>query len=42
MRHGQYNLINEILTNWYKICTIASLFPDGSMLKEEAMLINER
>ena len=42
MRHGQYNLINEILTNWYKKCTIASLFPDGSMLKEVAMLINER
>ena len=42
MRHGQYHLINEILTNWYKKCTSASLFPDGSMLNEEAMLINER
>ena len=44
IRHGQYYLINEILINWYKKkkMTTASLFPDGPMLKEEAMLIKEK
>ena len=40
--HGQYHLINETLIAWYKKCASASVFPDGPMLKEEAMLIKER
>ena len=39
--HGQYHLINEILIAWYKNCASANVFPDGPMLKEEAMLIKE-
>ena len=42
MRHGQYHLIHEILINWYKKCTSASLLSDGPMLKEEMVLIKER
>ena len=36
LRHGQYHLINKILI------ARANVFPDGSMLKKEAMLIKER
>ena len=42
LRHGLYHLINEILIAWYKKCASANVFPDGPMLKEEAMLIKER
>ena len=42
LRHGQYHLINEILIAWYKKCASANMFPDGRMLKDEAMLIKER
>lgn len=42
LRHGQYHLINEILIAWYKKCVSTNLFPDGPMLKEEAMLIKEK
>ena len=42
MRYGQYHLINEILIAWYKKCASANLFPDGPVLKKEAMLIKER
>ena len=42
MRHGQYHLINEILIAWYKKCASANVFPDGPMLKKEAMLVIER
>ena len=42
MRHGQYRLKIKILINWYKKCTGANLFLDGSMLKKEAILIKER
>ena len=42
LKHGQYHLINEILIAWYKKCASANVFPDGPMLKEEAMLIKER
>ena len=38
LRHGQYHLINQILIGWYKKCASANEFPDGPMLKEEAML----
>ena len=41
MRHGQYHMIYEILINWYKKYTSASLFPDGPVLKEEAKLIRK-
>ena len=36
-----YHLINEVLIPWYKECASANVFPDGPMLKEEAMLIKE-
>ena len=42
LRHGLYHLINEILIAWYKKCASVNVFPDGPMLKEEAMLIKER
>ena len=42
LRHGQYHLINQILIGWYKKCVSANEFPDGPMLKEEAMLKKER
>ena len=41
VRHRQYHVTNEIFINWYKKCTSISIFPDGPMLKEEAMLIKE-
>ena len=39
LREGQYHLITEILIPWYEKCASANVFPDGPMLKEEAMLI---
>ena len=42
LRHRQCHLINEILVAWYKKCASANVFPDGPILKEEAMLIKER
>ena len=42
LKHGQYHVINEILINWYGKCANSNIFPDGPMLKEEAMLIKER
>ena len=41
LRYGQYHLINEVLIPWYKESASANVFPDGPMLKEEAMLIKE-
>ena len=40
LRHGHW--INETLIAWYKKCARANVFPDGPMLKEEAILIKER
>ena len=42
VRHGQYDLINEILIDWNKKCASANMFPDDPMLKEKAMLGKER
>ena len=42
LKHGQYHVINEILITWYGRCAHANIFPDGPMLKEEAMLIKAR
>ena len=41
-RHGKHHAINEILYNWYGKCTSANLYPDGSLLQEEAMEIKRR
>ena len=38
-RKGQFNDINEILYEWFKKCCAANIYPDGPMLKEEAMEI---
>ena len=40
-RKGQFNDINEILYEWYKKCCAANIYPDGPMLKEEAMEIKK-
>ena len=34
---SQFNDINEILYEWFKKCCTANIYPDGPMLKEEAM-----
>lgn len=41
-RHGKYHTINEILFKWYGKCTAANVYPDGSLLQEEAMEIKKR
>ena len=41
LRRGQFHEINEILYLWYSKCTQAHIYPDGPMLKEEAMHIKE-
>ena len=41
-RHGKYHKINEILFEWYKICCASNIYPNGVMLKEEAMAIKEQ
>ena len=38
-RKGQFNDINKILYKWFKNCCAANIYPDGPMLKEEAMEI---
>ena len=40
-RKGQFNDINEILYEWFKKCCAANIYPDGPMLKEEAMEIKK-
>ena len=40
-RKGQFNVINAILYKWFKKCCAANIYPDGSMLKEEAMEIKK-
>ena len=32
-RKGQFNEINEILSEWFKKCCAAIIYPDGPMLK---------
>ena len=40
-RKGQFNDINGILYEWFKKCCAASFYPDGPMLKKEAMEIKK-
>ena len=37
-----YHKINEILFEWYKRCCASNIYPNGVMLKEEAMAIKEQ
>ena len=41
-RHGKYHKIREILFEWYKKCCAFNIYPNGVMLKEEAMAIKEQ
>ena len=41
-RHGKYHLINEILYTWYGKCASATIYVDGSLLREVAMEIKEK
>ena len=40
-RKGQFNDINGILYEWFKKCCAAGFYPDGPMLKKEAMEIKK-
>ena len=41
-RQGKYHTLNEILYEWYKRCCTSNIYPNGAMLKEEAMAIKEQ
>ena len=41
-RHGKYHKINEISFELYKRCCTSNIYPNGIMLKEEAMAIKEQ
>ena len=38
---GKYQRINDILYLWYQRCCASNIYPNGLMLKEEAMAIKE-
>ena len=38
-RHGKNRVINEILCNWYRKCTSANIYHNGSLLQEGAVEI---
>ena len=40
-RPGKYQKINDILYLWYQRCCASNIYPNGLMLKEEAMAIKE-
>ena len=40
-RNGQFHEINEILQKCFKKCSGANIYPDGQMLKEEALEIKK-
>ena len=40
-RKEQFHKINEILYEWFKKCCEANIYPDGQMLKEEALEIKK-
>ena len=40
--HGEYHKINEILFEWYKRYCASNIYPNGVILKEEAMAIKEQ
>ncbi|XP_057299445.1 tigger transposable element-derived protein 4-like [Hydractinia symbiolongicarpus] len=41
-RHGKGHKLNEILFEWYQGCTASNIYPNGVMLKEEAIAIKEQ
>ena len=41
-RHGKFHKINEILFEWYTRCCACNIYPNGVMLKGEAMAIKEQ
>ena len=41
-RHGKYHKINQILFKWNKRCCASNIYPNGVILKEEAMAIKEQ
>ena len=41
-RHGKYHKLNEILFEWCKRFCASNIYPNGAMLKEEAMAIKEQ
>ena len=36
-RPGKYKVINDILYEWYQKCRSSNIYPNGPLLKEEAM-----
>ena len=40
-RPGKYQKINDILYLWYQRCCASNIYPNGPMLKKEAMAIKE-
>ena len=36
---AKYDIINDVLHEWYIICCQAGIFPDGAMLQEGALKI---
>ena len=36
---AKYDIINDVLYEWYIICCQAGIFPDGAMLQERALKI---
>ena len=42
MRMGQFHNKNEILYRWFRKCCGTNVYPDGQMLKEEALEIKKK
>ena len=42
IRHGKSQEISDILYEWYKRCCASNIFPNGVILKEEAMAVKEK
>ena len=40
-RPGKYKVINDILYEWYQKCCSSNFYPNGPLLKEEAMEIKK-
>ena len=41
-RPGKYKVINDILYEWYQKCCSSNFYPNGPLLKEEAMKIKNQ
>ena len=41
-RPGKYKVINDILYEWYQKCCSSNFYPNGPLLKEEAMEIKNQ